>query len=523
MRISQCLSPKRIVNPYTKELQYVPCGRCAACLKLRALRWVQRLEQERMCWKYTLFFTLTYAPEHLPYLDKHNFGNVLVNHDALHLPKGLNLVVDVNDHLFNCKDKSRESSWIARQKTIPYLSVYDVQCFIKRLRQYCNRYVKKYSKITYSDGKKENLYSLQEEAFIRYYVCGEYGETCYRPHYHGILFFNSPFQASYIQEGIAACWPYGFCNTSFVTSSASSYVASYLNSFADLPEIYRRKEFRPFSVCSKCPPLGTLVHNSETIREMFISAAPTMLLVNHSKSAFENVPLWRYYQDSLFPKITRFGEFSHFTRAQLYGYGEKFVNFREFYENLTTHRTYIPDYALAYFNYLMRDRNKEIDADDFGPVFNWYTISVKVCYQARIFKVSLDDYVTKIETYWNNVEQLKLSNKYAYEKDYVEEKKKSASDLLGIDRLFLESVLDCSLADISQEELFALSSHGIDLDKFFSEDDEVRLAYQAMLLPESTDDFKCLAIDADDYINKKSRTKRKNDYLLCGNNKDFIY
>ena len=127
MHISSCLYPKRIVNPYTKELQYVPCGQCAACLKLRALRWVQRLEQERHCWKYCLFGTLTYAPEHLPYMDKLSYNRVLCNHDSFHLPRGENRIVDIQDHLLYCKDRNREASWISRQPTIPYLSVYDLK------------------------------------------------------------------------------------------------------------------------------------------------------------------------------------------------------------------------------------------------------------------------------------------------------------------------------------------------------------------------------------------------------------
>ena len=59
MHIVSCLNEKHIVNPYTHEWQVVPCGKCAACRNQRASVWVQRLDQERYCWQYALFFTLT--------------------------------------------------------------------------------------------------------------------------------------------------------------------------------------------------------------------------------------------------------------------------------------------------------------------------------------------------------------------------------------------------------------------------------------------------------------------------------
>lgn len=520
MNIVSCLAPQRIVNPYTKKVQVVPCGKCTACLGARSMRWVSRLEQESYCWKYTLFFTLTYANEYLPLLHFDQNRNFLVSRDVSHLPKGDIRIIDVNEHLSSCEDKEREYVWLCKRDAIPYLSVYDIQCFLKRLRKNCKRYVVNHN--------QQLIYS-KDDAQIRYFICGEYGPTTYRPHYHGLLFFNSPFQASYIQEMLHKSWPFGYIDASFVETSASSYVASYVNSFSSLPEIYRRKGLRPFSVCSRCPPLGTLIHDSETLREIVVTASPEFVLLNRKKSTFDNVPLWRYYQNRLFPKLSRFDDLSHTSRIKLYRYAENFSTFDEFYKHFAQEIN-VPYYAKKYFRTLMDGRDTSVDSRSFasplsasfGPIYRWYTISHLVIQQAKIFHLSVDDYVTNIERYYYNVEQLKLKHQYDYEEKLITSIG-SVSPLAGLDADFLKSLFDASFEDLDLTEIEYLRSYGIDLDKFFSDDLSVRYSYQSSLLPENTWDYHVLKVNSDEYINKKSRTKRKNDYLLANGLEDLTY
>ena len=68
MHLSNCEHPKTIKNPYTGEVMVVPCGRCNTCINKKASQWIQRLDQESRCWKYTAFFTLTYDQDHMPIL-----------------------------------------------------------------------------------------------------------------------------------------------------------------------------------------------------------------------------------------------------------------------------------------------------------------------------------------------------------------------------------------------------------------------------------------------------------------------
>lgn len=89
------------------------------------------------------------------------------------------------------------------------------QKFIKRYRKYLN-------------GKK-----------IRYYHCGEYGETTNRPHYHAIIFGHDFSDKEYFRETpnkdrlytsntLANLWTHGNCLIGNVTFESAAYVARYI-------------------------------------------------------------------------------------------------------------------------------------------------------------------------------------------------------------------------------------------------------------------------------------------------------
>lgn len=121
-----------------KSLKYklllVPCGHCPACVQNKALEWTSRLVKEAEEWKYTYFITLTYDDTHLRVpVYKKSTGELI---------------------------RYREKS----------LNKRDIQLFLKRLRKF---------------------YDFDLE--LKYYICGEYGETTQRPHYHAIFFMNTKF------------------------------------------------------------------------------------------------------------------------------------------------------------------------------------------------------------------------------------------------------------------------------------------------------------------------------------------
>lgn len=74
---------------------------------------------------------------------------------------------------------------------------------------------------------------------IRFFHCGEYGETTQRPHYHALLFGidfadKQPFSrnangdTTYTSAKLSELWPMGHCLIGSVTPQSINYVSSYI-------------------------------------------------------------------------------------------------------------------------------------------------------------------------------------------------------------------------------------------------------------------------------------------------------
>lgn len=99
----------------------------------------------------------------------------------------------------------------------PTLKKADFQKFMKRLRKK-------------NKSNKENP--------IRFFHCGEYGDSNGRPHYHAIL-FNKEFydkkyfkktkvgETIYVSEELQELWPFGHSSIGSVTTDSANYVARY--------------------------------------------------------------------------------------------------------------------------------------------------------------------------------------------------------------------------------------------------------------------------------------------------------
>lgn len=101
----------------------------------------------------------------------------------------------------------------------PSLKYDDVQLFWKRLREWRYR----------AEGVRE----------VRYYCCGEYGESTARPHYHACVFgFDFPDKMYFRKSGgdgklftsalLSRLWPVGMSSIGEVTFESAAYVARYM-------------------------------------------------------------------------------------------------------------------------------------------------------------------------------------------------------------------------------------------------------------------------------------------------------
>ena len=157
----------------------VGCGQCIGCRLERSRQWAVRCMHEASLHSKNCFLTLTYDNEHLP----------------------LTSYVDT------------ETGEILLRNQVPTLNLEDIQKFMKRLRK------------KYGSG-------------IRFFQCGEYGETFGRPHHH-IILFNHDFHDRklfkvnhgfplYTSAELKELWPFGLSSVADVTFESAAYVARYI-------------------------------------------------------------------------------------------------------------------------------------------------------------------------------------------------------------------------------------------------------------------------------------------------------
>lgn len=196
----------------------VPCGKCEGCRLDRSRAWADRMLLE-----------YEYPPDGLP------------KRTALFLT----LTYD-DDHLntIKCTDGQYRGNLVVR----------DVQLFIKRLRKFVS------------------------PTKLRFFLCGEYGEHTFRPHYHMILFGISGFPdaveysiptpdraTDYFSSSLASLWSKGNVIYSLASYQTFAYVARYVlkKQFgSDGGDSFYRGRKPPFITMSRRPGIGMTYFNT---------------------------------------------------------------------------------------------------------------------------------------------------------------------------------------------------------------------------------------------------------------------
>lgn len=113
---------------------------------------------------------------------------------------------------------------------------------------------------------------IDDQIGLRYFLCGEYGSTTYRPHYHAIVFGYKPFdlvyfgfdqdtkQEIYISPWLSSVWGMGNVIVGQnVTFETCAYVARYVMKKLEVDskndEFYKNFN-KDFILCSRRPALG---------------------------------------------------------------------------------------------------------------------------------------------------------------------------------------------------------------------------------------------------------------------------
>lgn len=165
------------VSKFTKFSMAVPCGRCRGCRLERSRQWAIRCMHESKLRMFNSFVTLTYDDANLPCdfsLNKKHF-----------------------------------------------------QDFMKRIRK-----ILSVPKLIV-----QNNLLIEDDGKVRYFHCGEYGETTKRPHYHALLFGldfgdKKKFKVTdagtlYTSKILDSIWQKGFCTIGAVNFDTAAYTARY--------------------------------------------------------------------------------------------------------------------------------------------------------------------------------------------------------------------------------------------------------------------------------------------------------
>lgn len=453
MRLINCYHPVMVVNRFTKQLVVAKCGKCPACINSRASNWVQRIDEEMQQHPFNWFVTLTYDE-----LNVNQFIRLREEDWEDSLPAYINSETGEVISLAECYGFTKaDINYCLNTKVLLVPDTRDFQLFIKRLRKYISKHYGKTTK-------------------IRYYAAFEIGPQTYRPHLHIIFFLDSSLLSQDFDRLLAMHWPYG--NTfdpHIITGSCASYVASYLNSVTHLPKIYLHPRIKQKALFSKCPPIGSFAWSKETFSELFHSDAYTITLYRKDVSKFDDVPLWRFVQDRLYPRITAFNRLNHFDRVELYRKGN-FETYRSrSYEEIK--RELKSPYWRPYFECAFKSEQPYGRyAFNQTSLAKFVSIVCRVCDNAREFGISIDDYVTKIEEFYDKKQTSDLREYYLLQDEYFKEhpvsdiliisanfyiscKNKHYKDLQDWQKYYLEKYMpgrfhDCDIIDFSYSDAF---------------------------------------------------------------------
>lgn len=446
MHLFSCEHPQRIHNPYLNEDMIVPCGKCDICRAKNSLSWTERLELERSQHPFCLFGTLTYSDEFLPkfFVDPENDCFVCPNTGEL---------VEISDISNELLDEN-SIEFINAKGFLPVGDVKDCQTFIKRLR----------SKVLLNGSAED-----RKCRYIRYFMVCELGETTFRPHYHFLIFTGSKWFADNAKSVVSSCWKtdarrsdsqqLGIIDVQNVQSSATSYVAGYLNSFVNCPKIYSYRRFRPFHIFSKSPSLGSLLTSSKEIQELFDSGDCKMSVYRRKTNEFLSVPFSKSLSDRLYPKLPRFSNLSDSVLTGLYsiadcGSWDSYESFKEFVRQRTFE---VFDGTSLYFRQILDNLTEsESCLHRIYTVYN--RINLQCCLFGGVKPLSAAYYGKKIIDFYKKCDYDCLASQLECEVE-MSEKHGSKSCLLS-DLVFVDNLSQTS--DFSPNEYLLVKSYCAD-------------------------------------------------------------
>ena len=269
----RCNNPVPVVGRH--GLTLVGCHSCIQCRVAAQERLCKILEVEASKHKYVEFITLTYDDLHLPYIDTsymYPFGY------ALRVP---NRVIKKYNRrtksFYFVEDKISKSFQLSDFSTIDTAPL--LRDYYSRIDKYYSRFPSRsrgirnnsvipilwYDDIRKYIGRLRKWFLKEYDETIRYYVICEYGSQSFRPHYHLLLFHDSPrARADFrivrtlpqstkenpreicVKLDLAGLWVYGDTTTKVTDGNMQEYVSKYLTQHSNFPRVLDKFPQRSF-------------------------------------------------------------------------------------------------------------------------------------------------------------------------------------------------------------------------------------------------------------------------------------
>lgn len=319
-RFAGCLSPVYIADLKRGGRVLVKCNKCMYCRMVRQYDLIGRIEREHLNPrnKLCLFLTLDYNNENVPrYHFDGSRGFWYSTRSELKNGSGDSryptLSIDEVDEFYNLVG-------LEHLKTFGHLCSVDLSDYFKKVSTYISRDIKQ---------NTINYFQCYEQIKFRYFACGEYGPTTFRPHYHAVLWFPDYYtdeQLGYIYEKLSTCWSFGSVVIETVDNGGvTKYLSSYLNSFFNLPKVLQSKYTRPFCIFTKMPVVGSYEVDEKEIYEILTTGVINRVRWNDKKKSFDDERLSLTFFRRYFPKCRGFSYFDNRKRVFAYSYVYNYI------------------------------------------------------------------------------------------------------------------------------------------------------------------------------------------------------
>lgn len=269
----RCNNPVSVVGRHGVTL--VGCHSCIQCRVAAQEHLCKILEVEASKHKYVEFITNTYDDEHLPYIDTsymYPFGY------AIRVP---NRVIKKYNRrtksFYFVEDKVSKSFQLTDFGTVDTASL--LRDYYARIDKYYSRFpfrsrgirnnsvipILWYDDIRKYIGRLRKWFLKEYGEKIRYYIICEYGTQSFRPHYHILLFHDSPRARADFRDvrvlpmstsqnprevccklDLACLWLYGDTTTKTTDGTMQEYVSKYLTQHSDFPRVLAKFPQRSF-------------------------------------------------------------------------------------------------------------------------------------------------------------------------------------------------------------------------------------------------------------------------------------